>query len=411
MKAKKIIIIVVALIAIATAIYFLFFATDKINTIVVTTSPAKIGTIAKVVTATGTIEPTQQVEIGTQVSGEVKKVYVDYNSQVKQGQIIAELDKTNLRATLAESQTSYERALNELEYIKKNYERQKALYDDKLISEAEYEEISYKYNNAKCSLTQAKASLDKAKTNLSYADIYSPVDGVVLSKSIEEGQTVAASFNTPTLFTIAQDLTKMQVEADIDEADIGQIKEGQRVTFTVDAFQDDIFNGKVTQVRLDPTITSNVVTYTVIIEAYNSKLKLMPGLTATVTIYTLEIADVLTVPEGALNYEITPDLLKKYAEQNNQAPSFGPSFDKNKSGEKREKKEKASDFVWVISNKKIERRPVTKGVNDEINYQILSGINKNDSIVTLVKTATNKEVQNAKSPFMQSGPNRDARKR
>lgn len=404
MKAKKIIIIVLTLIAIAA--YFLFFTSDKNNTVVVSTSPAKIGSISKVVTATGTIEPTQQVEVGTQVSGEVKKIYVDYNSQVKQGQIIAEIDKTNLRATVAEAQTSYERALNELDYIKKNYERQKTLYNDKLISDADFEEISYKYNNAKSSLTQAKASLDKAKTNLSYADIYSPVDGVVLSKSIEEGQTVAASFNTPTLFTIAQDLTKMQVEADVDEADIGQIKEGQRVTFTVDAFQEDVFNGKVTQVRLDPTVTSNVVTYTVIIEADNSKLKLMPGLTATVTIYTLEIADALTIPEGALNYEISPDLLRKYAEQNEQAltqdiPTRKPDSVRP---QKRDRQEKQGDFVWVLSNKKLERRPVTKGANDEINYQILSGLSENDSVVTNMKTVTKKEEANTQSPFMQGPP-------
>ncbi len=407
MKAKKIIIIVIALIAIATAIYFLFFATDNNNKVIVTTSTAKIGNIAKVVTATGTIEPTQQVEVGTQVSGEVKKVYVDYNSQVKQGQIIAEIDKTNLRATVAESQTTYERALNELDYIKKNYERQKTLYNEKLISDADFEAISYQYNNAKSSLTQAKASLDKAKTNLSYADIYSPVDGVVLSKSIEEGQTVAASFNTPTLFTIAQDLTKMQVEAEVDEADIGKIKEGQRVTFTVDAFQDDIFNGKVTQVRLDPTVTSNVVTYTVIIEADNSKLKLMPGLTATVTIYTKEITNVLTIPEGALNYEISHDLLQKYAEQNGQTfTQYNPMAKPDSSHQQKiHRKEKQGDYVWVLSNKKLERRPVIKGVNDEINYQILSGLSENDSIVTIVKQSSSKDITKAKSPFMQSGPN------
>ena len=406
MKAKKIIIIVIALIAIATAIYFLFFATDNNNKVIVTTSTAKIGNIAKVVTATGTIEPTQQVEVGTQVSGEVKKIYVDYNSQVKQGHIIAEIDKTNLRATVAEAQTTYERALNELDYIKKNYERQKTLYNEKLISDADFEAITYQYNNAKSSLTQAKASLDKAKTNLSYADIYSPVDGVVLSKSIEEGQTVAASFNTPTLFTIAQDLTKMQVEADVDEADIGQIKEGQRVTFTVDAFQDDIFNGKVTQVRLDPTVTSNVVTYTVIIEADNSKLKLMPGLTATVTIYTKEIANVLTIPEGALNYEISHDLLQKYAEQNGQTFTQENSTRKPDSTgpQKIRRQEKQGDYVWVLSNKKIKRQPVIKGASDEIHYQILSGLSENDSVVTNIKTITKKEAANTQSPFMQGPP-------
>ncbi|MBO7054035.1 MAG: efflux RND transporter periplasmic adaptor subunit [Bacteroidales bacterium] len=409
MKKLKFILILLLLVAAGVAVYFMFFSENKNSVVVVSAQPATMGSIANVVTATGTIEPIQQVEVGTQVSGEVKKVYVDYNSQVKAGQLIAELDKTNLKVSVSEAQISYEKALNELNYIKKNYERQKSLYADKLISEADFDEISYKYNNAKSSLTQSKASLDKAKTNLGYADIYSPVDGVVLSKSIEEGQTVAASFNTPTLFTIAQDLTKMQVEADIDEADIGQIKVGQRVTFTVDAFQNDVFNGKVVQVRLDPKVTSNVVTYTVIIEADNPDLKLMPGLTATVSIYTLEISNVLTIPESALNYRIDFELLEKYYAQNGvkmerpEMPKDSASFKKRSKGEKPDKR---GNFVWVISNKKLERKPVTIGESDEINYQVISGLSENDSVVTSLKSVTKKDLAQAKSPFMQQRPNR-----
>ena len=409
MKKLKLILILLLLAAVGVAVYFIFFSENKNSVVVVSAQPATMGSIANVVTATGTIEPIQQVEVGTQVSGEVKKVYVDYNSQVKAGQLIAELDKTNLKVSVSEAQISYEKALNELNYIKKNYERQKSLYADKLISEADFDEISYKYNNAKSSLTQSKASLDKAKTNLGYADIYSPVDGVVLSKSIEEGQTVAASFNTPTLFTIAQDLTKMQVEADIDEADIGQIKVGQRVTFTVDAFQNDVFNGKVVQVRLDPKVTSNVVTYTVIIEADNPDLKLMPGLTATVSIYTLEISNVHTIPESALNYKIDFELLEKYYAQNGvkmerpEMPKDSASFKKRSKGEKPDKR---GNFVWVISNKKLERKPVTIGESDEINYQVVSGLSENDSVVTSLKSVTKKDLAQAKSPFMQQRPNR-----
>lgn len=409
MKKLKLILILLLLAAVGVAVYFIFFSENKNSVVVVSAQPATMGSIANVVTATGTIEPIQQVEVGTQVSGEVKKVYVDYNSQVKAGQLIAELDKTNLKVSVSEAQISYEKALNELNYIKKNYERQKSLYADKLISEADFDEISYKYNNAKSSLTQSKASLDKAKTNLGYADIYSPVDGVVLSKSIEEGQTVAASFNTPTLFTIAQDLTKMQVEADIDEADIGQIKVGQRVTFTVDAFQNDVFNGKVVQVRLDPKVTSNVVTYTVIIEADNPDLKLMPGLTATVSIYTLEISNVLTIPESALNYRIDFELLEKYYAQNGvkmerpEMPKDSASFKKRSKGEKPDKR---GNFVWVISDKKLERKPVTIGESDEINYQVISGLSENDSVVTSLKSVTKKDLAQAKSPFMQQRPNR-----
>lgn len=407
---KIIIIIAVVLIAAGVGVYFLFFSGDKSNVIVLSTSVVKKGTIANIVTATGTIEPIQQVEVGTQVSGEVKKVYVDYNSQVTAGQLIAELDKTNLKASLEEAQTSYDKALNELNYVKKIFERQKSLHADNLISDADYEQAEYNYNNAKSSLSQTKANLDKAKTNLSYADIYSPVDGVVLSKSIEEGQTVAASFSTPTLFTIAQDLTKMQVEADIDEADIGQIKVGQRVSFTVDAFQNDVFDGKVTQVRLDPTVTSNVVTYTVIIEANNPDLKLMPGLTATVSIYTMEIADVLTVPEGALNYEISFDMMKKYYSQNKIKMERPERPDK-----KAEEPDSATiaamtaemegDFVWVVSNKKLDRRKVTTGQSDEINYQVISGLNEGDSVVTAVKSVAKSEASTSTSnPFMPGHP-------
>lgn len=409
MKKLKLILILLLLAAVGVAVYFIFFSENKNSVVVFSAQPATMGSIANVVTATGTIEPIQQVEVGTQVSGEVKKVYVDYNSQVKAGQLIAELDKTNLKVSVSEAQISYEKALNELNYIKKNYERQKSLYADKLISEADFDEISYRYNNAKSSLTQSKASLDKAKTNLGYADIYSPVDGVVLSKSIEEGQTVAASFNTPTLFTIAQDLTKMQVEADIDEADIGQIKVGQRVTFTVDAFQNDVFNGKVVQVRLDPKVTSNVVTYTVIIEADNPDLKLMPGLTATVSIYTLEISNVLTIPESALNYRIDFELLEKYYAQNGvkmerpEMPKDSASFKKRSKGEKPNRN---GNYVWVISDKKLERKPVTIGESDEINYQVISGLSENDSVVTSLKSVTKKDLAQAKSPFMQQRPNR-----
>lgn len=407
MKKGKLILILGIFLALGAAAYFFFFAKGKKETIVMTADVVKKGSIANIVTATGTIEPIQQVEVGTQVSGEVKKVYVDYNSQVKEGQLIAELDKTNLKASVEEAQTSYERALNELNYNKKNYERQKALFDDDLISQAEYDEVLYKYTNSKCSLTQAKASLDKAKTNLSYADIYSPVDGVVLSKSIEEGQTVAASFSTPTLFTIAQDLTKMQVEADIDEADIGQIKEGQRVSFTVDAYQNDVFDGKITQVRLDPKVTSNVVTYTVIIEANNPDLKLMPGLTATVSIYTLEINDVLTVPDGAVNYELPFDLLRKYNEQNNikmEKPER-QNHEGNFEGKapRDGKKGRKGDFVWVVVDKKIERRKVEIGNRDEISCQIVSGLSEGDSVLVSLKTASDKDMPKGKSPFMQQG--------
>jgi HlyD family secretion protein len=253
-----------------------------------TTAKVEIGNIQTSITATGTIEPVTSVTVGTQVSGIVSRLYVDYNSEVKKGQIIAELDKTNLTSELNSAKANLNSAQSTLNYEQANFNRYKTLYDKGLVSADEFESARLTYLKAKDQVTTASQSVQKAQTNLGYATITSPIDGVVLSKSVEEGQTVAASFNTPELFTIAQDLTDMRVIADIDEADIGGVQEGQRVSFTVDAFPEDHFEGKVTQVRQQATTSSNVVTYEVVISAPNKDLKLKPGLTANVTIFTLE---------------------------------------------------------------------------------------------------------------------------
>lgn len=258
--------------------------------------------IVNSVTATGTIEPVTSVDVGTQVSGVISKLYVDYNSVVKAGEVIAELDRTNLMSELSSAQASLKSAQSNLEYQKTNYERYKALYDKGLISANDFEQARLSYVQAQQQTQQQKENVKKAQTNLGYATITSPIDGVVLSKEVEEGQTVASSFNTPTLFKIARDLTDMRVIADVDEADIGDVKEGQRVTFTVDAFPDDTFEGQVTQVRQEATTESNVVTYEVVISAPNDDLKLKPGLTANVVIFTMEAKDVLAVPSKALRF-------------------------------------------------------------------------------------------------------------
>ena len=255
------------------------------------------------VTATGTIEPVTSVDVGTQVSGIVSKLYVDYNSVVKAGQIIAELDRTNLLSDLASAEANLKSAQSDLDFQKANHERYKNLYDQGLISANDYEQARLSYLRSQQTVAQQRESVKRARTNLSYATITSPIDGVVLSKEVEEGQTVASSFNTPTLFKIAQDLTNMRVIADVDEADIGEVKEGQRVTFTVDAFPNDIFEGHVTQVRQQATTESNVVTYEVVISAPNDDLKLKPGLTANVNIFTLELKDVLAVSSKALRFK------------------------------------------------------------------------------------------------------------
>lgn len=258
--------------------------------------------IVNSVTATGTIEPVTSVDVGTQVSGVISKLYVDYNSVVKAGEVIAELDRTNLMSELSSAQASLKSAQSELDYQKTNYERYKALYDKGLISANDFEQARLSYVQAQQKTQQQKESVKKAQTNLGYATITSPIDGVVLSKEVEEGQTVASSFSTPTLFKIARDLTDMRVIADVDEADIGDVKEGQRVTFTVDAFPDDTFEGQVTQVRQEAATESNVVTYEVVISAPNDDLKLKPGLTANVVILTMEAKDVLAVPSKALRF-------------------------------------------------------------------------------------------------------------
>ena len=263
------------------------------------------------ITATGTIEPVTSVTVGTQVSGIVAKLYVDYNSIVKKGQVIAELDKTNLISELNRSRADLTSAQSTLNYEQSNFNRYKTLHDKGLVSADEFESARLSYEKARQTVASSRESVRKAETNLGYATITSPIDGVVLSKAVEEGQTVAASFNTPELFTIAQDLTDMRVIADIDEADIGGVKEGQRVTFTVDAFPEDSFEGQVTQVRQQATTESNVVTYEVVISAPNKDLKLKPGLTANVTIYTLELNNTLAVPSKALRFTPNEALLSK----------------------------------------------------------------------------------------------------
>ena len=263
------------------------------------------------ITATGTIEPVTSVTVGTQVSGIVAKLYVDYNSVVKKGQVIAELDKINLISELNRAKADLSSAQSTLNYETSNYNRYKTLYEKGLVSANDYENARLTYDKARQTVASSKENVQKAQTNLGYATITSPIDGVVLSKSVEEGQTVAASFNTPELFTIAQDLTDMRVIADIDEADIGGVKEGQRVSFTVDAFPDDKFDGEVTQVRQQATTESNVVTYEVVISAPNKDLKLKPGLTANVTIFTLEKNNVLAAPAKAFRFVPNEALLSK----------------------------------------------------------------------------------------------------
>ena len=317
---KGIIITIIVVVVAAIGGYYLFGNTGKKNQISYVTVAVGRSDISNSVTATGTIEPVTEVEVGTQVSGIIDKIYVDYNSVVKEGQLIAEMDKVTLESELASAQATYDGNLAEYEYQKKNFERNKGLYEQSLISEQEYDDSEYSYKKSKSALESSKAALAKAQRNLSYAIITSPIDGIVISRDVEEGQTVASGFETPTLFNIAADLTQMQVVADVDEADIGGVEEGQRVTFTVDAYPNDVFEGRVTQIRLGSTNSSSstttdesVITYEVVISAHNPDLKLKPRLTANVTIYTLDKQNVLSVPARALRFAPEYPLVDKNA--------------------------------------------------------------------------------------------------
>ena len=310
-KVSKKVWIALGVIAAIVIMYFLLSGGKKEEKVSFETAKVENTTIQTSITATGTIEPVTSVTVGTQVSGIVAKLYVDYNSVVRKGQVIAELDRTNLISELNAQKANLASAQSSLDYQLSNYNRYKTLYDKGLVSADEYESVRLQYQQAKEQVASSRESVRRAQTNLGYATITSPIDGVVLSKAVEEGQTVAASFNTPELFTIAQDLTNMRVIADIDEADIGGVKEGQRVTFTVDAFPEDQFEGAVTQVRQQATTESNVVTYEVVISAPNNDLKLKPGLTANVTIFTLEKNNVLAVPSKALRFQPNEALLKE----------------------------------------------------------------------------------------------------
>ena len=303
--------IAIAVVAVLIIAWFLLRGGKKEEKVSFDTAKVENTNVQTSITATGTIEPVTSVTVGTQVSGIVSKLYVDYNTVVKKGQVIAELDRTNLISELNTARANLSSAQSTASYELSNYNRYKTLYEKGLVSADEFENAQLSYLKAKEQVNTSRESVQKAQTNLGYATITSPIDGVILSKSVEEGQTVAASFNTPELFVIAQDLTNMRVIADIDEADIGGVKEGQRVSFTVDAFPDDSFEGAVTQVRQQATTESNVVTYEVVISAPNKDLKLKPGLTANVTIFTMEKNDVLAVPAKALRFQPNDAFLKK----------------------------------------------------------------------------------------------------
>ena len=361
-KKTKIWLIVLAVVIAAIVLASLLFAPKEVATIHEET--AKTGDIENTVTATGEIQPVYKVEVGTRVSGEVVKMYVDYNSTVKKGQLLAELDKSLLQEQVKQARAELNTATSNKYLAQKNYDRVKALYEKKAATQEEYDQAETQLEQAKNQLVSAQSNYDNARTNLKYAEIYSPIDGVILSKAVEEGQTVASSFSTPTLFTIAANLTDMQLEAKVDEADIGQVKEGQTVRFSVDAFPGETFSGTVRQIRLVPTVTSNVVTYTVIIDAPNHQGKLYPGMTANITIMVQQQHG-LVIPLEVTRYEIDADMEQFLLSQ-------GYTLQRAKSD---------STTVFYLDGRTIRQKNVTTGYNDGALVIVNSGLAEGEKVI------------------------------
>lgn len=425
---KKIVLISAGVIAAAAVVVLALKPFEKKNE-AVTFDTVKVerGTIANTVTATGTIEAIKTVNVGTQVSGIIQHVYVDFNNIVKHGEVLARLDETPLKAQLEQSQASVDQAQAQLSFQEATYNRLKPLYDKNLIAQADFDQAVYNYQNSKAALSNARSALARAKINLEYATILSPIDGVVLNRAVEEGQTVAASFNTPTLFTIVNDLTQMEVQTSVDEADIGKIREGQRVEFTVDAYPDLKFEGSVSQVRLQPVITNNVVTYVVILNAPNPEKKLMPGMTASTTIYVDEKENTMILSGKAIRF--TPDKawLTKMAQNKGfvqgkgtaGAPSAGMSGSGNnpqmaageggspQTGTTNGSRETSPNGkrVWVkTENGLIRPARITTGVDNGTNIEVLTGLKEGDEVVIAMSTGTKKDTSVKKTTTGPRGP-------
>lgn len=409
---KKTIIIIAAVVAVAFVAYYVFgrksAGTGKIT---IETAKVEKGTIGKTVTATGTLEAITTVEVGTQVSGIVEQIFVDFNSYVKKGQLLAKLDTTNLVAALEQTRAALDNARANLDFQTANYNRLEPLIKKNLISQSDFDQTVYNRDQAQANYNSALAQHKRNKINLDYAFIHSPIDGIVLNRAVEQGQTVAASFNTPTLFTIANDLTQMRVEADVDEADIGQVKKGQRVEFTVDAYPDQKFTGEVTEVRLEPTVTNNVVTYTIIISAPNPDYKLMPGMTASTTVFVLEKTDIMVVPSKALRFTPDQNLYASYLKSLGKPekpedkmmvpPPSGkekmPLMDQNP----------IMKTVWIKRDSLLFPVPVETGLDDDMKIEIKSGLKPGDEVVTSMEEQKEKVVAKAASnPFMPRPPRR-----
>ncbi|MFB6454244.1 efflux RND transporter periplasmic adaptor subunit [Chitinophaga sp. Hz27] len=403
-KYKRLIISIVVVVAVLLLIWFFFIRKTGPAVSFDTETPA-YGHIATTVTATGTIQPVDTVAVGTQVSGTLKYLYADFNSKVKKGELLGQLDQSLFQASVDQFRGQLANAKSNLVFQQANFGRQEQLYKTGAISKADYDNSTYLLNAAKASVASTTAQLASAEKNLEFSNIYSPIDGVVLNRNVSVGQTVAASFNTPTLFVIAKDITKMQVQASVDEADIGNVKDSQRVSFTVDAYLDDVFAGHVQEIRLQPTVSSNVVTYTTIINASNDQMKLKPGMTANVTIYTAERDSALLVSVRALKFR--PDsttLGKKYVllsavrKHQQETPK-----DTNVVTSNAQKREGDVNYVWVLRGDTLQQKRIRTGLNDNTHIEVLHGLDPGDMVITGQETGSTGAAPTAKgtsSPFL-----------
>jgi|SRR6185503_14998106 len=382
---------IIIVIGVITALIFYFFFRGNQERVVLQAELPTHGYIAQYITATGKVEPVDTVSVGTQVSGIIKNLYVDFNSKVKKGELIAELDKSLLQATLDQDKGNLLNAQSQLVFQKSNFLRQEQLYKAEAISKADYDSALNLLDQAQANFASAQAQVRSAKKNLSYADIYSPIDGVVLFRNISPGQTVAATFNTPTLFIIARDITKMEVEADVDEADIGAVKQGERSVFTVEAFMNDQFKGTVVDVRLHPSVSANVVTYTTIINAPNNEMKLKPGMTANIVIYTKEVNNALLVPSKAISFNPDSLVAKQYRIIKNQTAKMGKGLDTT-AGQ--------AATVWVLRGQTLVKKTIYTGLNDNVHVQVLSGLTGTDKVITNETAGKAPVAATGSSPFL-----------
>lgn len=409
---KKVTIAILVLLAVLAVWYFFFH--KKEEPVIIEAQKPHYGNIHTSVTATGTVQPEDTVSVGSQASGTIKSIYADFNSKVRKGQLLAELDKVLLQAEVDRNKGLLANARSQLIYAEAQYKREDQLYKVGAVSKADYDNVFSQYQSAKASVESAQASLQSAERNLFFTEIYSPIDGVVLNRAVSVGQTVASSFNTPTLFVLAKDITKMQVQASVDEADIGNVKDSQRVSFTVDAYLDDEFAGKVQEIRLRPNVSANVVTYITMISANNDNMKLMPGMTATVTIYTAEHQHVLLIPAKALMFKPDSALLKKYtvisvapaAEEQHKSsrPVTGGSRDTMRV-RSADKSRPVENYVWVQQGDTLLQKKVEIGLNDNTRAEVISGLTEDDLVITAMSQATSGKkggggAPGGASPFM-----------